>query len=72
MAKNNQVFVYKIIHDLKHPTQALQYGLSSLLETYTTKNDSLSSCFDKNRMRYMSKSRNLKAISMLKKYAKPF
>ena len=29
--KNNQVFVYKIIHDLRHPTEALSNGLRDII-----------------------------------------
>ena len=29
--KNNQIFVYKIIHDLRHPTEALAHGLDTVL-----------------------------------------
>ena len=29
--KNNRIFVYKIIHDLRHPSDALSQGLSQLI-----------------------------------------
>ena len=29
--KNNRIFVYKIIHDLRHPSDAIQQGLSTLV-----------------------------------------
>ena len=68
--KNNRVFVYKIIHDLKHPTNALVDGLSNLIDDLSLKNDS-SINFDKKRMKYMSSSSILKALSKLKDFAKP-
>ena len=34
---NNRIFVYKIIHDLRHPTEALSEGLKNILETLTSK-----------------------------------
>jgi len=33
-SKNNRIFVYKIIHDLRHPTQALADGLNNLIEEF--------------------------------------
>ena len=69
--KNNRVFVYKIIHDLKHPTNALVDGLSSLVDELHLRNDA-SINFDKKRMKYMSSSNVLKALRMLKNFAKPF
>ena len=68
---NNRVFVYKIIHDLKHPTNALVDGLSNLIDDLSLKNDGSSINFDKKRMKYMSSSKILKALSMLKDFAKP-
>ena len=32
MIRNNQTFVYKIIHDMRHPTIALTEGLELLLK----------------------------------------
>ena len=29
--KNSKIFVYKIIHDLRHPTEALAHGLDTVL-----------------------------------------
>ena len=60
------MFVYKIIHDLKHPTNALVDGLGNLIEDLSVKNDN----FDKKKMRYKSGSRIKKALSMLKGFAK--
>ena len=28
--RNNKIFVYEIIHDLRHPTEALSAGLKKL------------------------------------------
>ena len=33
-AQNNRTFVYKIIHDLRHPTEALSAGLKNILSQY--------------------------------------
>lgn len=31
MIRNNQIFVNKIIHDIKHPTQALSDSIAKLI-----------------------------------------
>ena len=34
---NNRIFVYKIIHDLRHPTEALSEGPKNILESLMSK-----------------------------------
>ena len=40
IVQNDRIFCYKIVHDLRHPTEALSLGLKALIEETRNKRDS--------------------------------
>ena len=52
--KDSRVFVYKIIHDLRHPTQALGDILTNLIEENKNRGILARNLWDQRRSRYLS------------------
>ena len=68
--RNNQLFVFKIIHDLRHPTESLACGLAELaveLSSEYLKNDSNLVMTDQKRLKYSSHSRVKQALQRIKR-----
>ena len=63
---NNRLFVYKIIHDLKHPTQALNDCLTEMIKF----NDNNKNMDSKTFMRQIHQHGSTKAMKYLKKFVK--
>lgn len=60
------MFVYKIIHDLRHPTQALVIGLGNVIDNLQS-NEDLFVGFSFHRMQYISQKLASRAFEALKK-----
>lgn len=61
----NRIFVYKIIHDLRHPTQALADGLGTLVDSLKSTEEVIVS-FSIKKMRYICSNRVKKALKNLR------